>query len=196
MNIKLNVLGLVTTLFIWSCGAPKDQTTNNKEDLNYSAIEWTVDGDAQWSFQDNEIIGKASGSPGFIISKLTYSNFELTLDFFPDSTINSGVFIRCPEPIANPIVCHEINIWDLHPNQENRTGAIVAKAKPKSIVHTLNQWNTYRISCNNDNTEVWVNDVKTAEYRDTSILNGYILLQAAENGEIKFRNIKIAILNQ
>jgi len=188
-------LGLITILFLVFCNSTKESASSLVYERLSDESNWNLDGEAQWSFAGDIITGSATGSTGFIISKESYSHFILELEFYPDSTINSGIFIRCPELSISPIACHEMNIWDLHPNQENRTGAIVAKAKPKTVVHTLNKWNTYRIKCEDHKTEVWVNDMLTAEFKDTTILNGLIALQAAETGTVKFRNIKIAKLD-
>ncbi len=83
---------------------------------------WFVDGDSKWEFVNNELMGVADSTSGFIITKDRYRNFELSLEFQPDSTINSGVFVQCAKPEMSATDCHELNIWDLHPNQDFRTG--------------------------------------------------------------------------
>jgi len=86
---------------------------------------------------DNELTGILDSGAGFVITKNTFKNFVLTLEFNPDSTINSGVFVRCKDQQMSFSNCYEINIWDLHPDQDNRTGAVVARVIPSTKVETL-----------------------------------------------------------
>lgn len=152
---------------------------------------WFQEGGATWLFDQSTIIGEIEEGAGFIMTEQKYANFKLELEFFPDSTINSGIFIRCQNKELSAKDCHEINIWDLHPNQDNRTGAIVGKFKPLVKVNTLNRWNTYKIECKDEKLSVWVNDQLTAEYEDPTLQEGYIGLQAAGKGTIKFRNVHL-----
>ncbi len=153
--------------------------------------DWEMGGDAQWRFKKEVVEGVCAATEGFIMTKNTYGNFQLELEFYPDSTINSGVFVRCKTIALSATDCHEMNIWDLHPNQDFRTGAIVAKATPKTNVNTLNRWNTYKIRCSGTQVNVWVNDTLTAEFEDVVLKQGHIGLQASGKGTIKFRNIYV-----
>lgn len=161
-----------------------------EEDSN----DWMAFGDAEWVFTGEEFIGSVKEGNGFVMTNDSYKNFDLELEFKPDSTINSGVFIRCANKELSATDCHEINIWDLHPNQDFRTGAIVSKVVPKNYVETINKWNTYRIKANGNQIKVWVNNHITADSSFTTPLSGYIALQAMGNGEISFRNIKLSII--
>jgi hypothetical protein len=156
--------------------------------------DWFIKGDANWNFSNNELIGKIKNGAGFIMSQQKYKDFILELEFKPDSTINSGIFIRCKNNDINPTDCYEVNIWDLHPNQDYRTGAIVMKSIPLTMVQTIDKWNTYKIKNEKDHILVWVNGILTADIRDKVLTEGYIGLQASGTGEIRFRNVKIKTL--
>lgn len=156
--------------------------------------DWKRFGDITWKFSNNELIGTADDSNGFVMTQETYDDFILELEFKPDDTINSGVFIRCSNQEINPTDCYEANIWDLHPNQDFRTGAIVLKAVPLTIVETNNKWNTYKIKTEKNHVQVWVNSILTADINDDTLSNGYIGMQANGTGEIRFRNVKITSL--
>ncbi len=153
--------------------------------------DWKIYGDAVWRFSNNELIGSIRKGAGFIMTQEAYNDFILELEFKPDSTINSGVFIRCKNADINPVDCYEMNIWDLHPNQDYRTGAIVLKSVPLVNVETNNTWNTYKIKAKKGRIRVWINTILTADLIDNTRLTGSIGLQASGTGEIKFRNIKI-----
>ncbi|GMN08743.1 hypothetical protein MTsPCn9_08010 [Croceitalea sp. MTPC9] len=157
--------------------------------------DWKRFGGTTWKFSNGELIGVADNTNGSVITQNTYTDFVLELEFKPDDTINSGVFIRCSNQEINPTDCYEANIWDLHPNQDFRTGAIVLKAVPLAIVETNNKWNTYKINADKNHVQVWVNGILTVDISDNTLSNGYIGLQANGTGEIKFRNVRITPLN-
>ena len=152
---------------------------------------WFTEGDASWGFDDNELVGIAKGGAGFIMTKNLYKDFMLELEFKPDSTINSGIFIRCKNKELSMVDCYENNIWDLHPNQENRTGSVVNRAKPQVQVETLDKWNIYKIIIEKNHLRTWVNGKLTTDIINNDLIEGMIALQAAETGIIRFRNIKI-----
>jgi len=157
--------------------------------------DWVVKGAADWSFGNAVLTGMVKDTSGFIVTNKTYKDFQLELEFKPDSTINSGVFIRCNGENVGAKDCYEINIWDLHPNQDYRTGAIVTRMKPLKKVHTLNRWNRYKIRSQAEHIQVWINDTLTADFKDKSLPQGYIALQAAGVGTIKFRKLTLVSLH-
>ena len=91
---------------------------------------WVSRGDTDWSVEDGVLIGSGAGQ-GFFLTNRDYGDFRLRLEFWIDVTTNSGVFIRCRDRNRiHPETCYELNIWDEHPRQAARTGAIVLKAMP------------------------------------------------------------------
>ncbi len=152
---------------------------------------WFEKGDAKWQFGLEGIVGSSNGGIGFLMTKEPYRDFELELEFYPDETVNSGIFVRCKNYDLSFSDCYEINIWDNHPDQKNRTGAIVSRTTPLAQVETLNQWNTYSIKCEKNHIQAWVNGVLTADLISDDLREGYIGLQTAETGTIKFRNVRI-----
>lgn len=146
-----------------------------------------------WHLRDGIWHSPAIADESMLVSSRTYGDFNLKLEFFPDHTINSGVFVRCQDPASiTPMNCYEVNIWDHHPRQEFRTGAVVMRfSPPLEHVDTVGRWNRLTISAVNDLIEVRVNDVLTASYRNNELQSGYIALQRNGEGEIRFRNIVI-----
>ncbi|MGW9684689.1 3-keto-disaccharide hydrolase [Flagellimonas sp. 2504JD1-5] len=182
------MLVAATLIFSHGCKSKENQSITLFEE---NSDTWFVDGDSKWEFVNNELIGVADSTSGFIITHDKYRNFELNLEFQPDSTINSGVFVQCARPEMSAEDCHELNIWDLHPNQDFRTGSIVTKVKPYEIVETLNKWNTYKAVTENGNIKVYVNDVLTSSIEKDTLMEGHIGLQAMGNGTIKFRKVRL-----
>ena len=188
MKNQLYLLFVGISLILHSC--------SKKEQLfQENADNWFEKGDATWSFEKGELIGTSEDGSGFVMTHKSYKDFILELEFYPDSTINSGVFLRCQDPNIDAADCHEINIWDLHPNQDFRTGSVVTKFVPLVKVNTLNQWNNYKIKNQGDHVQVWVNDTLTADLKDNSLEKGFLGLQAAGQGMIKFRNITVESLD-
>ena len=144
--MKVQLLIVLTLILAVSCQNSQTLFQENEKD-------WITEGTAHWNFSNNELTGKVNKEAGFVMTKNTYKDFVLELEFKPDSTINSGIFIRCKNYAINVQECYEVNIWDLHPNQEFRTGAIVTKSKPLAQVETIGSWNTYKIKIEQDHLE-------------------------------------------
>ncbi len=153
--------------------------------------EWFQEGRASWKFDGDQLIGTSLGGSGFIMTNKKYQSFTLSLEFYPDAGINSGIFVRCKNKEISNEDCYEMNIWDYHPDQESRTGSIVTRAKPLVNVQTLGKWNSYKITCESNHIRTWINGKLTADIYNDDLSEGYIALQAAETGRIKFRNVKI-----
>lgn len=182
------------SLFLVLVASCFDKSASQEVLFQEHTKDWLSEGDAEWKFVNGTLIGSLDSGAGFVMTKNSYANFMLELEFKPDSTINSGIFIRCKNRELSFEDCYEVNIWDLHPKQENRTGAIVSRSSPLEKVHTLNKWNTYKIINNKDHLQVWINDIKTIDLKDKDRTEGPIALQAAESGAIEFRNVKLTPL--
>jgi len=186
-RIHTILLIVMTLLTFVSCTTSAILFQENKKD-------WIVKGDANWVYKNKEWVGNIESGFGYLVTNRSYKDFILELEFKPDSTINSGVFIRCTKAEIDPVSCFELNIWDLHPNQDFRTGAVVTKSTPLQHVETINKWNSYKIKIEKGHLKAWVNGILTADIRDESLTEGYIALQAAGIGEIRFKNIKLKVL--
>ena len=96
--------------------------------------QWTPVGNANWKVVNGEIWSTDGG--GFLLSKQTYTNFEIRADFWVTPDANSGIFIRCQDPVkVGAATCYEVNIFDTRPDQSYRTGGIVDVAKPASVIN-------------------------------------------------------------
>ena len=61
-----------------------------------SLDNWNQIGDANWKLDDGVVI--ADKGNGFLISKNSYTDFQLRAEFWVDDDANSGIFIRCTDP--------------------------------------------------------------------------------------------------
>ena len=154
---------------------------------------WTPVGDARWQVVDGALTTIQSSGDGMLVSDRTYGNYRLTVEFWVDDRVNSGVLIGCSDPVEiTPFTCHEVNIWDNHPNPDFRTGSIVAKvAPPRHREDTAGQWNLYDIAAQDGRIVVTLNGVVTAELDDPANAEGYIALQSANGGIVRFRRVAL-----
>lgn len=160
---------------------------------------WNQVGDANWRAEGGAIVAD-KGKSGFLVTKNTYTDFEIRAEFWAETDTNSGVYIRCSDPgkIAGA-TCYEVNIWDIRPEPKYGTGAIVdVAAVPVPIVFKAGgRWNTYEISAKGDQLTAKLNGVQTASARDSKHPSGYIALQmgpgvkGAQGGPIKWRKVQI-----
>ena len=190
MNKKTKLVLILCLSLIFASA----QETQHLELFVEGESKWETGGDANWFFENGELIGDAATGDGFVMTKKPYTDFVLELEFRPDKQVNSGVFIRCGKNELSATNCYEINIWDNHPNQEFRTGAVVSRTKPLQRVQTIGKWNSYKIRSHKGSLKAWINDVMVVDLKDDSLREGFIALQTAEKGRIKFRNIRIHLL--
>jgi hypothetical protein len=146
-----------------------------------------------WAIEDGILSPARSEDSGFVVSTARYTDVEITLEFHPEAGTNSGVFTRCQQTEdINPVQCYEFNIWDAHPNQQFRTGAIVTLAPPVVIVDTEDKWNTMRVRVEGPRLRVWINDSLTNDIENDKLTDGFIALQyGGASGMVRFRNIRI-----
>ncbi len=146
-------------------------------------------GNANWKLADG--IVEATSGTGFLVSKETYGDFELKVEFWVDENANSGVYMRCQDSAKlADTTCYEANIFDKRPDQSGRSGAIVHLSKPSSIIDTGGKWNTYELVARGPRLIVKLNGVQTVDAEDTKFARGPIALQHAA-GTVRFRSVQI-----
>jgi len=150
---------------------------------------WNIIGNASWVIGNGIVEGNKPS--GFLVSTKSYKNFIIRAEFWAESNTNSGIFIRCQDPVkVGAANSYEVNIWDTRPGQEYSTGAIVDFAKVNPIHKAGGRWNTMEIVANGSQLKVSMNGVVTAETKDSKFGEGPIALQSA-GGTIKFRKLEI-----
>jgi hypothetical protein len=154
---------------------------------------WNVVGDANWAMVDGAV--QADKGSGFLVTPVSYRDFQITLEFWVTDDANSGVFLRCADPkTINQMNAYEVNIFDQRPDQSYRTGGIVDVAKPASVIQTGGKWNNYDITARGSRLIVVLNGAKVVDVQDTKRGEGPIALQYGA-GTVKFRNVRIRTLS-
>lgn len=151
--------------------------------------QWNMIGNANWRIADGA--AQADNGVGFLVSRSSYSDFQIRAEFWADADANSGIFIRCQDPKqVTDKNAYEVNIFDKRPDPTYGTGAIVGVAKIANMPKAADKWNTYEVTARGDELTVVLNGVQTVQVRDSRYASGPIALQRAA-GVIKFRKVQI-----
>jgi hypothetical protein len=152
---------------------------------------WNMIGDAAWMLDPTDDSVMASMGSGFLVTPESYRDFELEVEFWVDEPANSGVFIRCSDPMTiNDQNAYEVNIFDTRPDQTYRTGSLVNFSPPTEVIDAAGQWNTFRIRAEGAHVTVDFNGVRTVDIEDDTYTEGPVGLQYGA-GSVKFRNVRI-----
>ncbi|MEP6963464.1 MAG: DUF1080 domain-containing protein [Acidobacteriota bacterium] len=154
-----------------------------------SLANWNTIGTANWKLADGVV--EANTGNGLLVSKTSYKDFELRAEFWVDGPANSGVFIRCTNPLEiSPDNAYEVNVYDTRPDQTYATGSIVNVAPPSTPMKAAGKWNTFEITAQGDHLVVTLNGTKTVDVHNAKFPAGAIGLQAAA-GVVRFRSVQI-----
>ena len=157
---------------------------------------FNVVGEADWAAVDGAIQATQGGkTPSYLVSKTSYKDFMIRVEFWASDNANSGVFLRCQNPReVGDETCYEANIFDQRPDPSYGTGAIVKVAKaPDPMPKAGGKWNTYEITAQGTHLVLVLNGVKTVDVQDSKLASGPIGLQWGA-GTIKFRKVEIKAL--
>lgn len=154
---------------------------------------WNRVGDANWEIVDGAVQATKGGT-SFLVTSMSYGDFQITLEFWASDDANSGVFIRCQDPKdITAMNAYEVNIYDTRPDPAYRTGAIVDVAKPMVNLNAGGRWNTFDITARGTKLIVVMNGMKTVDVDHKGHVRGPIALQYGA-GTVRFRNIRIRTL--
>ena len=155
-------------------------------------------GDVNWRGEGGAIVGD-KGKGGFLVTRKSYKDFQLKVEFWADHTTNSGIFMRCADPAKiTDKSCYEANIFDMRADQTYATGGIVHHAAVASVQKAGGKWNTYEITAKGSQLTVVLNGAQTATLNHSQFAQGPIALQFGNRppkgdpgGAIKWRKVQI-----
>ena len=157
---------------------------------------WKAIGNANWRLEDGAVV--ADKGKGFLVSKDSYTDFQIRAEFWVDDDANSGIFIRCTNPAdVSGKTSYEVNIFDKRPEAEYGTGAIPGVAKVVPMPKAGGKWNVYEITAKGPKFTVILNGQKTVDgAEDSKFGSGPIALQyfpgvVPDIGVVKFRKVEI-----
>ena len=168
-----------------------------------------LNGTAKYEARDGMIVGTSvAGSPNsFLCTKQKYGDFELEFEVKCDKALNSGVQIRSESradykdgrvhgyQVEIAVGGFSGGIYD-----EARRAKFLNAEKPTDEIRALlkeNVWNTYRVVCQGDRIQTWVNGRQVTDLRDDVTRTGFIGLQVHGVGDradplrVQWRNIRL-----
>jgi Domain of Unknown Function (DUF1080) len=155
--------------------------------------DWNQVGETNWRLEDSAVVAdnKTSKEAAHLVSKNSYKDFMLHVEFWASDDANSGIFLRCQDPAKiTDKNCYEVNIFDQRKDPTYGTGGIVNFAEVNPMPKAGGKWNTYEITAKGRQITVVLNGQKTAELHNGLFAEGPITLQHG-GGVIKFRKVAI-----
>ena len=108
---------------------------------------WNATGsNANWRAEDGAILAdKSTGKESSVlVSKRSFRDFHLYVEFWASEDTNSGIYIRImnPNQVSTATGAYEVQIWDKNPNPAYATGSLVNVASVNPIHKAGGRWNT------------------------------------------------------
>jgi hypothetical protein len=156
---------------------------------------WNPTGsNANWRAEDGAIQADKSTTKGssVLVSKKSFKDFELYVEFWAAEDTNSGIYIRVRNPtnVSTSTGAYEVQIWDRNPNPSYSTGSLVNVASVNPIYKAAGRWNTYEIYARGPEITVKLNGVVTVSAYDKKFSEGRIGIQY-NGGPIKVRKMLV-----
>jgi hypothetical protein len=154
---------------------------------------WDQVGESNWHVEDGAAVAdKMPGKDaGYLVSKNSYKNFVVRVEFWSSDNANSGIYFRCLDPKKiTDRTCYEANIFDQRPDPSYGTGAITRYVEINPMPKAGGKWNTYEVTASGRDITVVLNGQTTAKMRNGMFDEGPIALQHGA-GAIKFRKVEI-----
>ena len=180
------------TTILFGCAMPMGSSWTSLVDGTRGLENFDRVGVANWSATDGAIQASAGGArPAYLVSKQSYTDFTMRVEFWSSDDANSGVFVRCANPAEiTDENCYEANIFDQRPDPSYGTGAIVKVAKVSPMPKAGGKWNVYEITAKGPRLTLVLNGVKTVDVEDSKLTSGPVALQWGR-GVIRFRKVDI-----
>ena len=150
-------------------------------------------GSTNWAVVDGVLQAnkRTSKTPAYLVTKNSYKDFEIRVEFWASHDANSGIFMRCQNPsVITDRTCYEANIFDQRKDPTYGTGAIVHRAMISPMPKAGGKWNVYEIIARGPQLTLSLNGNVTVHMEDKELARGPIALQHGA-GVIKFRKVQI-----
>lgn len=170
----------------WVALIDGDKGMENWEPTGSNA-NWRAEGGA---IQADKTTGKGSS---VLVSKKSYKNFDLYVEFWAAPETNSGIYIRVMNPtnVSTSTGAYEVQIWDNNPNTAFRTGSLAGGVAGVSPIYKAGgRWNTYEIHAKGPEITVKLNGVVTVSAQDARFPEGRLGIQF-NGGPIKVRKLLV-----
>ena len=191
----LKEINLVIQLFLFTILSAQETSLFN----GYNLDGWNIHGTEKWYVEDGNLICESGLDKqyGYLSTKESYKDFELSLDFKQEANGNSGVFIR--STVQGTIVSG----WQVEvaPPGNNSGGIyesygrgwLIKPKKEKDKALKMGKWNNMKIRVKGGQIISWINGIEMVNFKDEKIGKGEgsIALQIHDGGgiKVKWKNI-------
>ena len=161
---------MLTCVLAAACGGVRAQDATwtplfNGRDLT----GWQHVGEGKFVAEDGVL--KTEGGMGLLwFTQRRFRDGVLRVEYRNPEGRNAGVFIRIPEPPADPWMAvhrgYEVQIDDLIEDEYEMTGVLYSLTRPMARPARPGEWNTMEIILDGDRTVVTVNGVLVTYYRE------------------------------
>jgi hypothetical protein len=156
--------------------------------------QWDQLGGSNWHIADGAVVADQMADKkvaGYLVSKKSYKNFVVRVEFWASHDANSGIYFRCLDPkVITDRTCYEANIFDERADPSYGTGAITRYVEVTSMPKAGEKWNTYEITVNGRDITVVLDGKETAKLRNGMFDAGPIVVQHGA-GTIKVRKVQV-----
>jgi hypothetical protein len=190
------IAGLLVIAFIVAgCGHMSMHGWTTLIDGDKGMENWNPTGsNANWKAEGGAIQADKSTGKGssVLVSKKSFRDFDLYVEFWAGEDTNSGIYIRVMNPtnVSTSTGAYEVQIWDKNPNPAYSTGSLVNVASVQPIYKAGGRWNTYEIHAQGPRITVKLNGVVTVSAQDARFPEGRLGIQY-NGGPIKVRKLAI-----
>ena len=155
--------------------------------------EWDRVGKSNWRLENGAVVADKRTNKGsaHLVTKKSYKNFQIYVEFWASHDANSGIFLRCKNPKkVNSRSCYEVNIYDQRKDPSYGTGAVVNYVEVFPMPKAGGKWNTFEITARGRNIIVVMNGKKNVDFYNGMWEKGPFTLQHG-GGTLKFRKVAI-----
>ena len=195
--IAIGAASLAIALSVFGCANMPDKEWVALVDGAAGMDNWSVSmATANWRAEDGAILADkitAGKGASVLVSKRSFKDFELYVEFWANDDTNSGVYLRAPNPeqVNTASGAYEVQIWDRNPNQKYATGSLVNVAAVEPIHKAGGRWNTFEIVARGAQITVKLNGVVTASIQDAKNTQAGRLGLQYNNSTVKFRKVRV-----
>lgn len=171
---------------------------------------WTIAGTDSWTVDHGTILAEStSGKYGYLMTTGSYKNFDLKLEFNPETLGNSGLFFHSRITGENPKSGPDIVGMQAEIDPSRHTAGLyetgghgwvaLPTAAGEKAIKPLGQWNQLEVLVDGDHIVTHLNGVQIVDYtyNPAKYTDGQIGLQihtGEHDSRIRFRNIEIRVL--
>jgi hypothetical protein len=159
-----------------------------------SLDQWDQVGGSNWHVADGAIVADQMADKkvaGYLVSKKSYKDFVVRVEFWPSHDANSGIYFRCLDPkVITDRTCYEANIFDERADPSYGTGSITRYVEIDPMPKAGEKWNTFEITVKGRDITVLLDGKETAKLRNGMFDQGPIVVQHAA-GTIKVRKVQV-----